>query len=376
MPVAPSKLKALAKQARGPLMTGARGGKYYLTASGEKVYADELPPDAEPAASRTPVTGPEVVKAQRAAPPARAKGKVSMGRVKTDPVPQVKGKPAAGAGAQLPKALLARLKELGVGKLPAAHIAEVHVSHNINTPAAHDGALLKWTDDKGREQRVYSKEFDRKNAEKKWARVMANRPKVAKALDAMRAKAETSPAHAAALLMALTSLRPGSSQSVAHEGHYGATTLEARHIKFRGDEAHLEFVGKQGKVNKAVVDDPALVGALRAAVKGKEPSQRVFDTNIKAIREAVPPGVKLKDLRTIGATNHAERELRNHGFEPTGDTKKDARAVIGVLKAVSTSVAARLNNTPGMARKSYIAPQVIRAWAAKYPDIKPEWVEL
>lgn len=370
MAIAGKKLQAFAKQQRGPLQRGVKGGTYYVTASGEKVYTDKEPTERTPKA-----TGPAVAAAQSAGA-AQSKG-IKMQPVKTKPLPKVGGRPGGGAGAQLPAAMQARLKELGVGKLPAAHIKDVFVSPSINSDsAAHTGALLKWKDDKGKVQSAYTREFDRRNAEKKWARVIANRPKVEAAIADMAKKAQSSHAHAAALLMAQTALRPGSEHSVAKEGHFGATTIQARHVKFAAGAAHLEFIGKQGKLNKATVTDPALVNALREAVKGKKPGDRVWDTDLKAIREAAPKGVKLKDFRTIAATKHAEAELKNYAFKSTGDAKKDARQVLSILKAVSTTVSQRLNNTPAMARKSYIAPQVIRAWGKQQFNLKPEWLEL
>ena len=376
VPIPSRNLKAFA--ARGELQVGVKGGSFYLTAAGTKIYTSKPPAQVRiPLGNVVQLTSRKYGGSYKGGktPPMEAAVTTSRPRVKD----AVTGKlrPSGGAGVQLEAGVLARLKELGVSKLPPSHIESVQVSANLHTSAANSSVLLKWKDDKGRPQYAYSAEFNKQNADKKWDRVLKNRPKVAAALDTMRSKAEASPAHAAALLMALTSLRPGSDASVVGEGHYGATTIEARHIKFAGGKATLEFVGKQGKVNKSVVDDPALVRALQKNVEGKGPKDRVFDVPTASVRAAVPSGVKLKDLRTIGATNHAEHELKNHVFVPTGNDKKDARAVIGILKAVSTKVSERLNNSPAMARKSYIAPQVIRAWAERQGGaVKKEWVEL
>lgn len=320
------------------------------------------------------------------APKAPKAPKGTWGKASTTPVPKKEGgKPGGGAGAQLPPELQTRLKDLGINKLPAAHISDVHVSDAIHDDTtAHQGALLRWKDDKGKEQRAYSSEFDRKNAEKKWERVLTNRPKVDAQMDELRSKAGDSPAHAAALLIALTGLRPGSSTSVKDTGHFGATTMQAQHVTFDDDGAHIQYVGKAGKVNKAHVTDPSLVGALKKATEGKDPTAPVFKGVSSAkVAEALPKGVKTKDLRTLVATTDAERHLASVEPPPlkkTGDPKKDAaaekaqaRAVVSILKAVSTQVSKQLNNTPAMARRSYIAPQVIRAWGEKH-GLKPEWL--
>jgi len=313
-----------------------------------------------------------------ATPRAESKGgsKATWSKAQTTPVPKrPDGKPSSGAGAQLAPEVQKRLKDLGISKLPAAHIADVRVSSALHDDqAAHEGALLQWKDDQGRPQRAYSAEFDRRNAEKKWERVLTNRPKVDAHMDDLRQKAGESPAHAAALLIALTGLRPGGSASLKDTGHYGATTMEARHVSFDDDGAHIQYVGKAGKVNKATVTDPALVTALKKSTEGKAPTDRVFaGVSSDKVSAALPKGVKTKDLRTLVATTDAERRLVDIAPKLSGDAKKDARQVVAILKAVSTEVSKQLNNTPAMARRSYIAPQVIRAWGEKH-GLKPEWL--
>ena len=292
----------------------------------------------------------------------------------TNPVPKSGGKPVGAPGSQLNPELRGRLKKLGVTKLPAAHIGKVYVYNRADDDAkVHKGAVLRWTDDKGNEQRAYTTTFDKANAEKKWERVLKNRPKIEKALDGLRKKAPTDPASAAVLLIAQTGLRPGSDDSAEEEEHYGATTMEVRHVSFDGESARIKYIGKAGKENVAQVTDPVLVEALQSYTSGKQRNDRVFDVSRSAIADAAPAGVKLKDFRTAVATTLAEQELDTFTFEPTGDAKKDARAVCGILKAVSTTVSKRLNNTPAMARKSYIAPQIIQAWGRKN-KVNPEWL--
>ena len=381
-------LKAFADQpAPRTLQKGKKGGTFYVSEGGKKVYTHELPEPKQHHAveAATAVPKPRRKKAESAgeagAPqaarpttgPAKAKDAGKFRKEVTTPVPKVKGpdgkeRPAAGAGAQLPPETRTRLQSLGVGKLPAAHIADVDVSNHLHDDEkAHKGALIQWKDDKGRRQAAYSEQHERNQAQVKWARVLANRPKVEAGLDEMRKRAVESPAHAAALLMDQTSLRPGSLHSVKAEGHYGATTIEARHVTFDGDKARLEFVGKQGKLNKAEVSDPALVAALRKHTEGKGPNDRVFDTTIQAVRAAAPKGVKLKDYRTIGATKHAEQLFEQFGAPVmTGNLRQDAKTVASLTKSVSEQVSERLNNTPAMARKSYISPDVVYAWAKKH----------
>lgn len=294
----------------------------------------------------------------------------------TTPVPKgAKGKPGGPPGAQLHPDVRARLATLGVNKLPPAHVKDVYVSSGLHTDAAHKGALLKWQDDKGKTQYGYSAQFDAQNAQKKWARVLKHRPAVEASLAGLRAQAGTSPAHAAALLIAQTGLRPGGAESLRATGHFGATTMQVQHVAVENGRASISYVGKAGKLNRATVTDPHLVEALATHARGKKPTDRLFpNVASEHVQATLPGGVKTKDLRTIVATSTAERLLAAHVPRLTGDKKADARHVVGILKQVSTQVSQQLNNTPAMARRAYIAPQVIKAWGEKH-GLDPKWLE-
>ena len=100
----------------------------------------------------------------------------------------------------------------------------------------------------------------------------------------------------------------------------------------------------------------------------------MFTVGREAVADALPSGIKLKDFRTLAATTHAEALLARNPPQLTGDDRKDARQVIGILKAASNAVAEKLNNTPAVARRSYIAPQVVQAWGREH-GIKEEWLK-
>ena len=72
--------------------------------------------------------------------------------------------------------------------------------------------------------------------------------------------------------------------------------------------------------------------------------------------------MKIKDLRTIAASDLAERLLAAIKPVMTGNTKTDAKEIGRINKEVSTIVATKLNNAPAQAFKSYIAPTLFMAW--------------
>ena len=302
-------------------------------------------------------------------------------KVETAPRPRVKdpsGKErSTGApGSQLPLQVLNRLKSLGVSKLPPSHIKEVEIHERLhNDKEAHGGAIIKWKDDKGHSQVGVSAENVRLSHEKVFARTEKLRPQMPQLKAALEKQAPTSPPHAAAALIADTGLRRGSDDNLP--GHYGALTMEVRHVKFSEGRAHIEYVGKEGMVNKAVVENPIIVKALQDHVAGKSPNDRIWPANVheKTVQATLLPGMKIKDLRTIAASDKAESLLAGHTPPLTGNPKIDVKTVGAINKEVATLVSQKLNNSPPQAFKSYIAPQIFKAWGEKH-GIKPEWTSV
>ncbi len=312
------------------------------------------------------------------APSGTKRKQAPMAPAPTKPVARVEkgGKmvPGAATGAQLAPEVRSRLKELGVRKLPSAHIAEVLISPTLTTGDPNKSALIKWRDDKGKIQSGYSREHERVQSEIKFARAEKAEPKIDAALEKTRELALTSSAHAAVVVIAETGLRPGSNESLISHGHYGVTTMEARHVTIADGKAHIEYVGKASEINHAIIDHPGTVAALQAHLAGKAPTDRVLPASKSSVRAAAPKGVLLKDMRTVMGTRTAVKDLERRLPDLTGDRKVDARNVAKLIREVSTVVATQLNNSPPMARKSYINPRVFKEWGAKH-GLPPEWVK-
>jgi DNA topoisomerase IB len=272
-------------------------------------------------------------------------------------------------GSQLPEKQRVRLKALGVTKLPAHDATEIRVA-DLEDPDVDQKPTMTWRDTAGRTQYAYTAAFHVTHAAKKWERVQALEPAFDRLRDGLLHRlSETrigSPERAAAAVAAIiaeTGLRPGSAGS-ATAGHFGISTLRPEHVAFEGDRARLTFVGKSGKKNVTTVEHPEVVAALREAVAHPQPDGALFPAGT-AERAREMAGTKLKDFRTIIATRTAERALKDAPKPPpplTGDAKRDARLVARALRAASGVVAERLNNTPAVARASYIHPRVFEDW--------------
>ena len=276
-------------------------------------------------------------------------------------------------GSHLHPEIQDRLRDLGIKKLPPTAVNADDVVLNLDGPDVNRRAVISWKDSKGRWQSAYTPEFHAANAVKKWKRVEGFRkkvPNIKKRLDEMITNGEFgSMQHQAALMTAIiaeTGLRPGSELSLRTTTNRGVSTLHPSDVSFDSNSATLSFVGKSGKTNTSVVNNPVLIKALKQYVDEDSSKSRIFNPNIlKYTRKLVPRGMKLKDFRTIRAAETAAIGLKAILKPPpfTGNAAKDKRLLVQAINSVSKQVADGLNNTTQVARASYIPPQVFEDWA-------------
>ncbi|MDP1908566.1 MAG: hypothetical protein Q8K85_09700, partial [Hyphomicrobium sp.] len=131
---------------------------------------------------------------------------------------------------------------------------------------------------------------------------------------------------------------------------YGTTTLESNHVKVSGDKVEFNFIGKKGvKITQEVQDS-------KVAEIVKDKKGKLFDTDCGKVRsylKKIDGGFKPKDFRTYVATSMAAALVKMRPTQPK--TEKERKQTI---KEIATLVSRKLGNTPAMAQKSYIAPEV------------------
>ena len=298
--------------------------------------------------------------------------------------PKKVAKKRGAPGSQLTDAQQARLKKLGVAKLPEAAIPLEDIRLRLTGSDVHERAVISWKDRSGRPQNAYTPKFHEASAARKWQRIEKFRkdfPKIKRQISRDLKKSEPDSVQQHALIVAnvvaLTGLRPGSVQSL--EGRYGVFTLQKEHVKITGNKVEFKFVGKSGKVNTAKLTNKAVADAMRGVLRGKKRGDRLFRaTALTEARKVLPEGMKIKDFRTIVATNTA-RDVLDQVVQPpplTGNKAKDKRLLAKALLAASREVAKKLNNTATVARASYVHPEVFKAWAVERAGADPElWDE-
>ena len=250
-------------------------------------------------------------------------------------------------------------------KLPPAW-TDVHYSDDPKSPLQAIGR-----DSKGREQRVYSKEFAASQAAAKFARIkeldrefsgVEAQNHAARQSDNPRTKAA---ADCAALVMSM-GVRPGSEDDTqAKVRAYGATTLEGRHVVIGDDgRVSLQFIGKKGVALNLPVTDPDIARMLLERKAAAGDGGQLFGVNEKQLLDHVHSldggGFKTKDFRTLLGTRTAMQEVAKM---PMPKNEKD---YVKAVKAVASVVSKKLGNTPTVALQSYISPAVFGAWEAGY----------
>ncbi|MEJ0034562.1 MAG: DNA topoisomerase IB [Gammaproteobacteria bacterium] len=170
-------------------------------------------------------------------------------------------------------------------------------------------------------------------------------------------------------LLECTLIRVGNEEYARSNGSFGLTTLRDRHVEWQSGALLLEFRGKSGVEQRALVNDRRIARIVRDCrdIPGQELFQWIDEKGERRpidssdvndyLREASGGSFTAKDFRTWFATLEALTRLRK---ERPGDGNEAKKQVLATVKAVS----AKLGNTPAICRKCYIHPAVLSAHEA------------
>jgi len=185
-------------------------------------------------------------------------------------------------------------------------------------------------------------------------------------------------------LIDLGLFRIGGERYAELDHHYGAATLEKRHVSVRRDGIMFDYVAKEGKRRAITVTDPAVRSTVRTLVRTDNGLDALFswpegDTwrplhshDVNAyIADNAGGHFTAKEFRTWNATVLMALLLANAG--PSA-TPRRARSVI---TASIRGVADWLGDTPAVARASYVDPRLISRYEsdgslAMIPALPPE----
>jgi DNA topoisomerase I len=230
------------------------------------------------------------------------------------------------------------------------------------------------TDAAGRRQYLYHDQWRAERDEAKHERVLT----LARGLPAFRAAVEEDLTSAglterrvvagALRMLDRGVFRTGGDQYA--EDSRGVATLLRGDVEVRGGELWFDYVAKGGVDRRLRIRDDRLVSLVTALRRGRADEDRLLvyragktvcevhaeDVNGR-LQELLGPEFTAKDLRTWHATVLAAVIISGHG-RPSSETGRRR-----VEKSVMRDVSEQLGNTPAVARRSYVDPRVLTAFA-------------
>lgn len=316
-------------------------------------------------------------------------------------------------GHQLPKDVYDRLIAVGVSKLPGVAVPKENIIA-IQTDD-HMECMIKFKDMSGKTQYGYSASRDYRGAQEKFKKITTLSPTMANSIqglfDTITKKNRFGqdppqpgdPEHKGvmiALTVALTGMRPGSSMK---SSNFGAASLLADHVKITGSKVEFTFVGKGHKDQKYSIDNKVYADNLRPYLEGRKTGQIIvpekgeklpalkdregldfiFETPTSAYNAAGQAakengGFTLKDYRTVIAGEKAKEVLDAYIGPPpplTGNPQEDVVLLCKAMQDASKVVADRIQNTADVSRRSYVHPEIFRAFMQERCGADKEFVD-
>jgi DNA topoisomerase-1 len=169
-------------------------------------------------------------------------------------------------------------------------------------------------------------------------------------------------------LLECTYMRVGNECYASANHTYGLTTLRSRHAEVHGSSVRIKFVGKGGRRTEVELTDPRVSRMIRRCQD--LPGQLLFryEDDDGALHPVTSTDVNdyLRDRTGLDITAKTFRTWTGTLLAAVGfaalSPPKTRRAEQAGVKAVTTTVAETLHNTPAVARASYIHPVVIDSY--------------
>jgi DNA topoisomerase I len=153
-------------------------------------------------------------------------------------------------------------------------------------------------------------------------------------------------------------IRVGNAAYAKDNKSFGATTLRMRHARLKGQTLRLRFQAKSGKLCEMQVSDRGLARFVRRMQD--LPGQNLFQYLDDAGDPRPVTSSHVNDYlrETMGCDFTAKNFRTWHASVLAFETLAQSRDRLP-LKAVLETVSERLANTPAIARKSYVHPEVL-----------------
>ncbi|MFP5079707.1 DNA topoisomerase IB [Pedobacter sp. JCM 36344] len=171
-------------------------------------------------------------------------------------------------------------------------------------------------------------------------------------------------------VMLKTLIRVGNGSYRELYGSHGLTTLRNKHVKIKGNQLRLKFIGKKGVQQDVNLNDKTLAKLVKKCME--IPGQDLFQYYTEGsehrpidsgklnnyIREITDCDFTAKDFRTWGGTLEALRQLAKCNIESMQTATSKKKAIVQVLDFV----ASKLGNTRAVCKSSYVYPVLLEAF--------------
>jgi DNA topoisomerase IB len=233
-------------------------------------------------------------------------------------------------------------------------------------------------DGKGRTQYIYHRLWREQRDAQKFMHML----RFASALPVLRSAAAEDLRHreltrervlaGATRLIDLGLFRIGGERYAELDHHYGATTLEKRHVRVMREGVQFDYIAKAGKHRTIEVKDPLVRPTVRALVRADNGHESLFcyirdggwhPVHSRDVANYIATRARghftAKEFRTWNATVLMALVLANAGPAPTERSRKR------VIAAGVREVAQWLGDTPAVARASYIDPRIVTRYESE-----------
>ncbi|GHF69340.1 DNA topoisomerase IB [Seohaeicola zhoushanensis] len=161
---------------------------------------------------------------------------------------------------------------------------------------------------------------------------------------------------AALLLIDRLSLRVGNEEYARQNGSYGALTLQRRHLRLTRTGLNLSYTAKGGKQVRRKLTDRKLLQVLNQ-VRDLPGAELLTWTDDDGAVRTLSSGALNSYLAEAGGADFTAKTFRT--WAGTLAAFEAVEAGASTIRALAEAAAHRLANTPAVARKAYIHPDVI-----------------
>lgn len=255
--------------------------------------------------------------------------------------------------------------------LDGMYIPPAHDNVKINLKK-HSKVLAIGYDKKGRAQYVYNETFKDKQSKEKFKRMIdfgqSYQTMMKQIHKDLYTEGESKEKQIALILRLVCDcgFRIGNEKYVKENKSYGVTTLQEEHVKVKGPNVTVDFIGKKGVRNVCTIKNKKLSRELRTKKRCVKKNDRLFmyrkgncyyDVKSGDVNKYLKRFGKfsVKDFRTWTANIELISQLMKTEVETsTSETNKKK-----ILHEALDKVAHKLHNTRSVCKNNYIDPYVM-----------------